>query len=323
VNTKGLSSWKSTLPEQVETGDIPTKASLDKWADRHTLGLIRSFPIDPSPDLVFLMATALATKVSWAEPFMLAPGSALGASSPWSTDLQQALRTPPYNHGHVQFIAEGARSGLLGVHIAKARDGLAVCSAIAEPGVPAADVLADAHAVALAEAQRIGSSQRRSLFELPLGDGPVWTITEEPVQTVSPDRREESCQSVLPAWSIESKHDLGVAELGFPAAAEAVGHALELTSYRYEARQSAIARYSRLGFEAAAISAFGIAVSAPTTRPGLRRSAELRFGHPFAAVAVVVSSGWPAIGVAEQHPWHGLPVFSAWIKEPSEAEEAG
>jgi hypothetical protein len=52
--------------------------------------------------------------------------------------------------------------------------------------------------------------------------------------------------------------------------------------------------------------------------PGLVRTAELRFGHPYAVVAVTVDSP----GRGDPGPWHGLPVFSAWVADPEDAGEA-
>jgi hypothetical protein len=41
------------------------------------------------------------------------------------------------------------------------------------------------------------------------------------------------------------------------------------------------------------------------------RVAELRFAHPYAVVA--------ASATEPSSPWHGLPLFSAWITEPRDA----
>jgi hypothetical protein len=51
------------------------------------------------------------------------------------------------------------------------------------------------------------------------------------------------------------------------------------------------------------------------TRPGLLRTAELRFGQPFAVVAAATGQDNPP----GHSPWHGLPVFSAWITQPEDA----
>jgi hypothetical protein len=80
-----------------------------------------------------------------------------------------------------------------------------------------------------------------------------------------------------------------------------------------------VARYSRVGFEAGAVSALHVVAMAPLLQPGIRRVAELRFGHPFAVVAVTVDEDQP--GQLEEHrtAWHGLPVFSAWVTDPMDA----
>jgi hypothetical protein len=41
-----------------------------------------------------MLGTTLATKVSWVEPFDVAPASALGLHSAWTGTLSRVLRTP-------------------------------------------------------------------------------------------------------------------------------------------------------------------------------------------------------------------------------------
>jgi hypothetical protein len=60
-----------------------------------------------------------------------------------------------------------------------------------------------------------------------------------------------------------------------------------------------------------------IAQGMPRTRPGVLRTAELRFGHPYAVVAVTTDDNWSA----GRRPWEGLPVFSAWITQPEDASD--
>jgi hypothetical protein len=131
--------------------------------------------------------------------------------------------------------------------------------------------------------QKRGPPQRapRSLFDLPLGDGAIWTITEEHVETKITDDREVVVTSVLPAWSAETTVDLDREDLGLPTAARVIKQALGLTNLSYEAKQAAAARHSAVGFEAPAVTGLAIAASAPQLRPGYRREATLRFGYPF------------------------------------------
>lgn len=315
-----IASWLAGLPPQVDTGPVPAQADLDAWARRHTAGLIDRFPVEGGAAVTWLLATALATRVSWQRPFDLAPASALGPASPWATTLTRVLRTPggPGNRGvpgHDQFIAVTDATGDVAVHAASARDGLVVVSVAAAPEVPAADVLSAAYdlGTALAAGRPLA---RRSLFDLPLGDGAAWTITQERAGTTAPDGKEERCTAVLPAWSAHSAHQLTDPQLGFAA----VRHALDPID-PWQARQTAMARYTRTGFEAAAVTALAVALSAVTRKPGVRRTAELRFGHPFAVVAVTTS----ALAPPGRHrpeppgPWHGLPVFSAWVANPDDA----
>jgi hypothetical protein len=322
VTTPAMEQWRDGLPRAVTTGDIPTQQILDAWAKARTQGLIDRFPIEVTPDLVCLLATALATKVSWEVPFEVTDAAAL-APSPWATRLDRVLRSPLQDPRHRQYIAETDRAGAVGVHLASARGGLLVGSVVAiDQGVPTADVLAAAASIVSTEARSPHGVARRSLFDLRLGDGAVWTIIEEEVQTKAPDGREEVVISVLPAWSAESTVDLDHEDLGFPSAARAIKKAMGLTNLTYEAKQAAQARYSAIGFEAAAVSGLAVATSAPQLRPGYRRTATLRFGHPYAVVAVATNDRrvHPRDGLSS--PWHGLQVFSAWISEPAEAEPA-
>ncbi|MEV1329764.1 hypothetical protein AB0J20_09335 [Micromonospora costi] len=318
---EGLAGWRATLPASTATGPLPDQPTLDAWARERTLGLIERFPLTVSPETVLILATALATRVSWADPFQVASGHELGRGA-WAGRLRHALRTPW--HGHQCWIAATGRAGDVAVHAARARSeavdgreaGMLVVSVAAEPDVPAADVLATAYEVAgeATTSRPGGPAGRRSLYDLPLGETALWTLREEPTRTYG--GREERFSAVLPCWSAESRHDLTDRAFGFGAAARALGELMGMPALRYEAAQAATARYGRYGFEAAAVTAFAAATGLPPE--GVARIAELRFGHPYAVVAVTTDTrdGLPA------GPWHGLPVYSAWVAEPSELPEA-
>ncbi len=295
TSTDAMRRWLAGLPAQVEVGDMPTQAQVDAWASEHTSGLIDVFPLTVTPRTVLILASALATRVSWEVPFDLAPSVELGVRSTWAERLTQALRSP---QTHDAFIATTQTVGDVAVHTATSTDGLAVTSVIASAGAEPAAVLAAAHEIAL------GSVRTRSLFDLPLGDSPLWTV----VEGRSDRGNEERHTAVLPAWSARSTHELIAPEFGFAAAADVLIGLLPPDDYQFEARQSAVARYSRTGFEAAAVTAIGIRATAMLEPRGVRRTAILRFGHPYAVVAVAQGGG----------PWHGVPVFSAWVTDPEE-----
>lgn len=298
--------WLAELPAAVSTGELPGQTALDAWAREHTFGLIDTFPLDPGR-AVLILATALATKVAWEVPFGLAPASALGSASPWAHELNRVLHTPtgPRTGGHEQFIAATRDAGDVIVHAATAAGGLLVVSVGAEPGVPAGRVLATAHDVAHRLAVR-AAVERRDLANLPLGDGPLWRLQE----LMAPA---DTCSAALPAWSASSQLDLTDPALGFAAAA----HGLVPDAEDFAAKQAAMARYTRTTFEAAAVTA--LAVRSVARIPALHRVAELRFGHPYAVVAVATDPADRMGRGSALSPWHGVPVFSAWVCEPEDA----
>ena len=300
--------WQSGLPAVVATGPVPDQAQADAWARDHTFGLIERFPARISPLTYLVLATALASRVSWQQPFDLAPAAELGTASPWARRLGQVLRTPqrPGRAGHRQLIAVTPDAGDVIVQLAQARDGLLVASVAAAADVPYTEVLA--------AAQRIGSAAvtgaeitARPLADLPLGEAPRWRIREEPAGTGGPGDR---FTAVLPAWSARSDLDLAGPELGFATAAAALAGGDPWTAV-----QSAMARYTRTGFEAAAVTAVAVTASARRPLAGRRRAAELRFGQPYAVVAVAVDRD----GAGAPGLWHGVPVFSAWVADPDDA----
>jgi Serpin (serine protease inhibitor) len=277
-----LRPWLAELPAAVDIGGIPSQADANRWAAEHTRGLIERFPLEMTPETVLVLASALATSVEWEAPFELAPSAEL--RSPWSERVAQVLRSV---RQHEAYIASSP-VGDVAVHTARSADGLAVTSVIADRAVAPADVLAAAH----------GTLSRRSLFDMQLGDSPLWTVVEM-------RGHGQQHTALLPTWSARSEHDLMRPELGFPAAAHALIELLPPGQYRAEAKQSALARYTRTGFEAAAVTAMMVATAAVIE--GRKRTATLRFGHPYAVVARAIGG-----------EWDGVPVFSAWVTEPEE-----
>ncbi|HXS65439.1 MAG TPA: hypothetical protein VN767_21490 [Streptosporangiaceae bacterium] len=288
----GNQDWLASLPQPVARGEVPDQDAVDRWAREHSFGLIDKFPLQIDAQVYLLLATALATKVSWESPFELAPGTELGGS--WRLD--QVLYSPDHP-SHSAFIAITPNAGDVAVHVGRAQGGLVVLSVIAAPGVARADVSDAAHQLAIAVARNAEIPQR-SLFDLPLGDGPLWSIREEQSMGGSAER----LHAVLPAWSASGVLDLRDERLGFDAAGHAVGG-----GDRWDAKQAVMANYSRTGFEAAAVTAL-VARMAMRPRQRKARIAELRFGHPYAVVA--------AAQTQDGGPWHGLPLFSAWVTKP-------
>jgi hypothetical protein len=293
----GLARWRSELPSEVTTGDVPTQEQADVWARDNTLGLIDSFPVQLE-HVVVLLASALATKVTWLRPFDLTEAAQL--RSPWSRQLTQVLHAPAELGHHARILAT-QRAGHVGVHTALADHHLDVTSVIAAEGVSRADVLAVAHEIATASP--LPDAPEISLFDLPLGDGPLWTITEQHA-----DYGGQRIEAVLPAWHAATEYDLlSAPSLGFGAAGQSL-----LPGGQVRAAQTAVAEYTQRGFAAAAVTALAMTVSGRVAPPpGPYRTATLRFGHPYAVVATTRA--------IPGSPWDGLPVFAAWISDPDDA----
>ena len=299
--------WKKGLPPQVETGVIPSKAELDEWAERHTLGIIKEFPGEIKPWMTVLMASALATKVTWREPFDIVPASELGSSSRWSDQVQWVLRTPEMS-SHRQFIADTERAGRVAVQAADAEGGLAVLSVIASEDVPAVDVIAAAYQVAGGEEGRSAGSgfSGRSLFDLPLGETPSWTISEEAVETTDPEGREERyLDTTLPAWSAETELNLPRSGSGVRASSQRHARTARARHGRVRRKAGEQGPLHRQGLLCRLHHVHCLRLSPlPRLRRGVRRAARLRFGHSYAVVAV---SQAPHGGISL---WNQLPVFS-------------
>ncbi|BBX73365.1 hypothetical protein MSHI_12710 [Mycobacterium shinjukuense] len=290
-----MGSWPGGLPAGVHTGPVPTQADADDWARTHSDGLIERFPVDVT-GMTAVLASALATRIGWVRPYDVTDAAEL--NSPWSAQVTAALTLS----GADGYLTDVAELGTVAVHTAAATDALQVTSVIASKDAGFEAVLAAAHDIARRAATG-RTVRRRELSDMPLGDGEFWTITE--------DRRPggDHIRVVLPAWHAASDHDLTVdAGLGFGAAGRALAMAASVPP-EIAARQSALARYGRWGFEAAAVTAVALRSAMATSRRS--RSATLRFGHPYAVVAV-------ARGRRRDDPWAGVPVFAAWVGEPAE-----
>jgi hypothetical protein len=303
VRTPALAEWLQSLPLSTEQGALPSQAEADAWAERVTQGLIPTFPLDITPDLVLLLATALATRISWTRPFELADAAELDHA--WGPEVRQVLRSVV---PHRVFVADTKAAGRVGVHSAGSADGLEVISVVATESVEPATVIAAAYEIAT------GGVREVPLDELPLGPGRAWAVTERDARPGG--EAHGNRYALVPAWHADTKLELGAAPgLGFAVAAKALIALMPPGDYRYEAVQSAVASYHREGFEAAAITALAVAASAPALRPRVR-DLEVLFLRPYAVVAV---ARWRPGGGPGGDPWWGVPVFSGWIKRADNA----
>jgi len=92
----GVRDWPAPLPPTVSTGPVPTQAEADAWARRNTDNLVEHFPVGVT-GMTAVLASALATRISWRRPYEIADAAALGpaagAARRASGGLAAALRS--------------------------------------------------------------------------------------------------------------------------------------------------------------------------------------------------------------------------------------
>lgn len=323
VDDSAFRGWYRCLPSGIDVGGMPSQAQADEWAQRHTDGLIQRFPVQLE-DALLVLASVMATDVTWSRPFDVVARRDLFPSNRWLDGVQRLLSDrDPTRH---TMLATTRAAGVVAVHLAVAVDGLAVLSVSAAPSVSREAVLLATHEVASLVRGVPSPATRCSLFDLPVGSGHSWQITQRKIAThVARDHVQRIGAVTLPAWRLENTLDLTRSDLfGAPAALSAL---LGLLGPNQEAAgitatQTAVATYARSGFQAAAITAFVAlsGISRPAQRRGVERIADLRFDHPHSAIALAGSAD-SFLGHATPSPWFGLPLFTAWIDQAAEVSD--
>ncbi|MGC4944473.1 serpin family protein [Kribbella sp. DT2] len=294
-------SFGAVLPTEltgVLTGDPSVdKANLDAWAAEHTDGLIREMPLEFTPDLALVLASALSLHTTWARPFReqikrIGDGDWAG-SWHWLDRTDNDLDAVRVHDGRLTVITVAGDADV------------DVLLGVASPETPQPDVLAGLlAAVADPAGGRPGSTL---IAEGEHGQELAPAVTLSRTTSATPD-----VTLALPSFSVSADHDLlalrslfGLDTVG--STPEAQGHFSAISPDQLavgQANQSVLARFHATGFEAAAITAIGMTRTA-ALRPASPRLA-VALTHPFAFAAV--------------HRPTGLPVVTGWIQTPTEPE---
>lgn len=308
--------WARTL-EQVEVGGIPSQGEADAWVARRTGGMVESLPLELTELTAVVLANTVFTDITWHWEFEAADRDDLGGE--FGDKASEALRAHDL---HTSLIANTDAAGHVGVHIAESGNGMQVISVIADEHVPVADVHAAAAEIAAAVTAGTLPKIAVDLYDLPLGEGAAWTVTEEQVRTTEHTSRLSVTETYLPAWTATGDHNLLTAQ-GREAVCDTLAKFTDFDELVFEAKQSTVAKYTRRGFSAAAATAVGMALrSVPIERDATLRTATLRFNRAYAVLAVAQNSApdleasWGRVADLGAAPWDGVAVFSAWITEP-------
>lgn len=283
--------WASQLPEGV-IGTLTDQAALDRWAAEGTDGLIEKFPLQLNPGILLVLASALATRVKWVEPFDSRPrnGDHWEPGEPdqqWlSRNTHDLYRAAVIDRSVTRVVVEG--DGDVDVHLLLGD---------LEP----AEVLSTGLRALAGDALPIHA-------DISDRDGPGLKVRR--VRSAYP---RDVLRVELPSFEIKSRHNLmreadlfGLRSLSDPG----VSH-LPLLSpvplFVSQGVQDVLARFFAEGFEAAAVTAFGIALGGlpPEDRYEVKY-VNVTFDRPFGFLAV--------------HRPSGLAVVAGWVSSPFQGE---
>lgn len=313
--------WERALPGAIERGPIPTEAAASRWVEERTGGQIDRFPGGLDPEALIVLVSTIATRCEWDWKFCRVNASELGDGD-WARRLRFALSQ--YG-GPLRAFYSTRTAGVVAAQIANSRRGVKVVSVIAAPEISPPLVVAAAHDIAALECGLASDAVSLSHFDMPLGEGHAWTMTETRICCREPGTRIEMSEILLPAWRFEccEWNLLEHPSLGFPDAADSLLALAppDVARGGASARQATTAHFHRLGFAAAAatavvpVGAAGGGGRPETPYEGFYRKATVRFSRPFAAVAVACDGMDSPPGTS---PWHGIPFLSAWVTDPTD-----
>ena len=276
------------------------KPKLDAWAAEHTKDLIREMPVEITPAVMLVLASALSLRTTWVRPFTeqvkrVHDGPWAGGSWHWlervDTDLDAVRR---YEH-----------------------PGAAWLTVVTVRGDADVDVLLGVGPAQLAQADVLGALLDVSVQ--PDGGVPGSRLIDQgqPGHDAAPGVRigqtmasRPDLKLTLPSFTVEAEHDLLALRELFGLSAVSTdpgerGHfsAISPTSLAVgQAKQKVLARFFATGFEAAAVTSMALMRTSMPTRQA--RRLEVALDRPFAFTAVLRESR--------------LPIVAGWVATPTE-----
>jgi serine protease inhibitor len=295
--------WETGLPVDalgVLTGDPALdQREMDAWAAKRTGGLIERMPVEARDDTELVLASALALRTTWLRPFEVRP--VRPSAGPWQGRTLRGLHRLSVRLDRVG-VAAAPEGRVTEVRV------------LGDHGIDVHLLLGDEHmtpgqVMAAGTAALDGTCPvvRGSL--LPYGPaGPGLRVEERPCATP----RQPTLEVTTAAFEVRAHHDL--LELhglfGLTAARDArQGHfpGISVSPLTVgSARQSVLARFDALGFEAAAVTAVA---AAPGAAPG---------GAPLGYTSTVVTAAFDRpFGFLAVHRETRLALTAGWVKEPA------
>jgi hypothetical protein len=296
-------AWVEQLPPGVRgriTGrpDVDARV-LNAWAMEHTGGRIERFPLTTDPDLRLVLATALCVETTWIEPFK--PDYLQVSAGPWAGADRPALHrvSPHLDHVRVLPTACGPCTDVT----VRGDRGVDVHLVLGPEDADPAEVLSAGVSVIAAPEDE---GTRGDVFTVKdPAPGPGVAVSRE--RSLQPE--DELVLRTVP-FLLEASHDLlQYAEVfGLQTVTDLrVNHFRGISDEKMGvsgARQDVLARFSTTGFEAAAVTAIGIAVCSVPPEPEHEVTrVSVTFDRPFAYYATDRHSGLIYVaGWVAEHP---------------------
>ncbi|MFI9826435.1 serpin family protein [Streptomyces sp. NPDC051913] len=297
--------WEAGLPAAahgVLTGDeAADQAALDAWAAKRTDGLIEKMPVRVTRDTEMVLASALALRTEWLSPF---------------EDWPMWPRTGPWAD---RKLAGLHRSGALLDRVGVADTPAGHVTELKVYGDNAIDVRLLLGEEGMTPGQVLGAgvdvlARRVSVLpgpQLPYGEvGPGLSVVK--VRAARPEPPTLHVATV--GFDVDALHDLlelhrlfgltTAMDTGrghFPGISAGTPLAVE------SAKQTAMARFTALGFRAGAVTAFGAAAGGVPSLRWITTRVDARFDRPFGFLAV--------------HRHSRLVLSAGWVTEPTEYPE--
>ena len=284
--------WAAGLPEGV-AGALTDQAALDRWASEQTEGLIEKFPLAITPRILLILASALAARVKWRKPFDASPrGIRVRRDDPGEPD-QQWLSRNTYD------LAEAAVLDGAVTRIVVEGDGDVDVHLLLGEQQPAEVLAAGLRELA-------GEAEVRLAAE---SGGPGLTV-----RRVASSSRRDMLRLEVPSFEITTRHNLmeqadlfGLRLVAHPGTSH-LPHLSPVPLFVSDGVQEVLARFFAEGFEAAAVTAFGMTLGGIPDEPYEVTFVEATFDRPFGFIAV--------------HRPSRLAVVAGWVSSPFEAGQS-
>ena len=290
--------WRGRLPRGVLgqlSGDPDhDQAALDAWVREETLQVLDRMPVEIQKDTLMILAQAIALRTHWStsfDDFRWQPGS-----GPWSDRELHGLAAEAVADQVLIFETDRER---VTTFRTDGEDRVDVYLVIGDEGMTPADVLAES--IDRLPAQALG----RPWSDLQVGEtAPGLVVVEEELVGDAPAVRVRTV-----GFDVIFEHDLletpDVFGLGDAAREPELSGISDTPLVVGQAAQSARAKFTATGFEAAAVTGLYAVLGMPDPVRRMVKVVEVSFDRPFGFIALdritrlVLFAGW----VADPEPW--------------------